>query len=75
MNRIIFHQGTSGSWRHHFCRFKARGDRGRTMSSRLVKIVEFSHLGEFYSFDRENKGYGKRNTQNEVTVCVAFDIS
>ena len=45
------------------------------MSGRLVKMVGFSHLGEFYWFDRENKGYGKRNTQNEITVCVAFDIT
>ena len=53
----------------------ACGDRSKTMSGRLVKVVEFSHLGEFYSFDRENKGYAKRNTQNEITVCVAFDIT
>ena len=59
----------------YICTYKARRDRSRTMSSRLVKVVEFSHLGEFYSFDRENKGYGKRNTQNEVTVCVTFDIT
>jgi hypothetical protein len=45
------------------------------MSSKFVKVVEFSHLGEFYSFDRENKGYGKRSNQTEVTVCVAFDIA
>lgn len=47
----------------------------KTMSSRLLKVAEFSHLGEFYQFDRENKGYGKRSNQTEVTVCVAFDIT
>lgn len=45
------------------------------MSSIPVKMVEFSHLEEFYAFDRENKGYGERSTMNEVTVCVAVDIT
>jgi len=40
------------------------------MSNVLLKVAEFRHLCEFYSFNRENKGYGKRSTQTEVTVCV-----
>jgi len=31
-----------------------RGDGSKPMSGRHVKVVKFSHLGEFYSFDREN---------------------
>lgn len=35
------------------------------MSSTIVNLLEFSNLGEFFSFDRETKGHGKRNTQND----------
>jgi hypothetical protein len=34
MKRITFRQGSSGSSRHHFCRFKACGDDGPVAKER-----------------------------------------
>lgn len=71
---MSFHQGTTRSCRHLYCRFKACGDRGTTTSERYVKILDFRHFERHFMFSQGDRKEKKKAISDGVNVSVVLNM-
>ena len=59
---------------HLYCALMACGDDCRTTKGRYLKILEFTHFAQFYSFSCDSEIGRKKELIRSVKVVVAVDL-
>ena len=69
-----FRQGDTSGVRHLFCPLKACGDCDFAMSSRLLKILDFTLFYPHVTFKISPEGNRRKEIKNEISVKVFLDV-